>query len=399
MRSCISSKDSKRQQQRMRDFAIERFYAKHEFSAPYQLSCSDCEPLKMSEALEIVKSNEKCNKLWNNLSLSYTETEGHPTLREKIAKTYNSVVNPEDILVVVPEEGIYCFMKTFLKPNDEVIVTWPAYQSLHEVARSIGCKIVQWEFEIQNNPKTGFGEPVFNLETFKSLVTSKTSLIVINFPHNPTGFIPSLQNAKKIVEICNKNSIFLFSDEIYHPLVTNEEFRIPSFATLYKNCVVLSGFSKTMNMPGIRLGWLVIKDEALLKKVVSYKDYTTICPPAPSEILGIAALKAREELVSKNQELINSNLAFLKNFCKETNLFEFYQPRGGSILFPKMLVDDVDTYCETLIKEKGVVIVTESVFTGNEEQATRKSSRVRLGLGRKDFKEVLLKLKISENTQ
>ena len=89
-------------------FKLERYFAKHEFSAPYLMSCSDCEPLRLKALLSF--SDKKSLTLWNKLKLGYTESQGHPFLREEVAKLYTDI-GPEDVLVLIPEEGIFIVMK------------------------------------------------------------------------------------------------------------------------------------------------------------------------------------------------------------------------------------------------------------------------------------------------
>ncbi|MFP4018993.1 MAG: aminotransferase class I/II-fold pyridoxal phosphate-dependent enzyme, partial [Bacteroidales bacterium] len=123
-------------------FKLERYFAKYEFSSPYLLSCSDCEPLSLRELLSLADGESM--KYWNLLNLGYTESQGNPVLRDEITKLYNGV-NSDDIAIMAPEEGIFIAMNVLLEKGDEVIVTYPGYQSLYEVARSIGCRIKKWE--------------------------------------------------------------------------------------------------------------------------------------------------------------------------------------------------------------------------------------------------------------
>ena len=122
-------------------FKLERYFAKYEFSAPYLLCSSDCEALTMDELT--IMSDSDSLQLWYDLKLAYTESQGHPVLREEISQLYTSI-KPEDLLVLTPEEGIYIAMNTLLNKGDHVITTFPAYQSLYEIANSIGCELSQW---------------------------------------------------------------------------------------------------------------------------------------------------------------------------------------------------------------------------------------------------------------
>ena len=126
---------------KMTPFALERYYAKHEFSARYMLSSSDCEALSMSELVGM--ADIETRQLWGELKLGYTETPGHPLLRQEISKLYEHI-DTQGILVMAPQEGIFLLMHALLEPGNHVICTAPAYQSLHEVARSIGCQVSSW---------------------------------------------------------------------------------------------------------------------------------------------------------------------------------------------------------------------------------------------------------------
>ena len=110
-------------------FKLERYFDKYEFSAPYLLSSSDCEPLLLNELLAL--ADEKGKHEWDILKLGYTESQGDPNLRNEIVKLYSTIA-PEDILALVPEEGIFIAMNVLLDKGDHVITTFPGYQSLYQ---------------------------------------------------------------------------------------------------------------------------------------------------------------------------------------------------------------------------------------------------------------------------
>ena len=165
----------------MRDiqpFALERYFDKYEFSARYLLSCSDCEPYTLASLLAL--ADEDSLGLWNNLTLAYTHTSGHPALREAVAAGYRSI-EPENVLITVPEEGIFLSMQAMVRPGDHVICTYPGYQSLYELARAMGCEVSLWH--IQESPNWHF-----DLGDLETMLRPDTRLVLVNFPHNPTGF-------------------------------------------------------------------------------------------------------------------------------------------------------------------------------------------------------------------
>src|SRR3989304_3559690 len=182
----------------LNQFKLERYFAEYEFKVKYLLSPSDCESLSLSELLQLADADSL--KLWEELRLGYTESQGHPDLRAEVARLYPPL-SPEGVMIAVPEEAIFIAMHTLLSPGDQVIAVFPAYQSLYEIARAIGCQVTPWKFELN----TGGGW--LGLDYFESKITDQTRLIVLNFPHNPTGYLPAHAELERIVELARPRGI------------------------------------------------------------------------------------------------------------------------------------------------------------------------------------------------
>ena len=127
-----------------RPFLLERYFGIHEFTAKVLLSSSDVESLSVREVLEMSAGDAEAMALWNDLSLGYTESQGHPLPLREIAATYGPNIDPSHILEIAPEEGIFIAMSAIVTAGDNVVVTWPAYQSLFEVAQARGATIRKW---------------------------------------------------------------------------------------------------------------------------------------------------------------------------------------------------------------------------------------------------------------
>ncbi len=132
---------------KIKPFKLERYFAEYEFSVKYLLSSSDCDGLKQAELLKLADTETR--KLWDNLTLGYTESLGHPLLREEVAGMYQGI-SVNDCLIITPEEGIFIAMNAILGKGDHVICTFPGYQSLYQIAESIGCEITKWKPEEEN---------------------------------------------------------------------------------------------------------------------------------------------------------------------------------------------------------------------------------------------------------
>jgi aspartate/methionine/tyrosine aminotransferase len=159
---------------------------------------------------------------------------------------------------------------------------------------------------------------------------------------------------------------------------------LPSLIDVYDGAIVLSGLSKTFSLPGLRIGWLATKDRKLLDQFAGLKDYTTICSSAPSEILGIIALRAADAIVRRNLRLVAGNLIAAERFCaRHPGLFAWIPPLAGSVAFPRFLADQsVKEFCADVLRHRSVMIVPGDVF-GWE------GNHFRMGLGRVNFPQAL----------
>jgi aspartate/methionine/tyrosine aminotransferase len=355
-------------------FALERFFAKHEFSARYLLSSSDCEAVSMQDLLAL--ANPTLMKHWEELKLGYTETHGHPLLRKTIAEIYDGI-DSDDIIVLAPEEGIFLLMHAILEPGDHVVVTFPGYQSLYEVCRSIGCQVSTWE----PDEKKGWH---FDLRQLEAKLRSDTRIVVVNFPHNPTGAVPSRDDFVALIGLLKDRGIFMFSDEMYRFLEIEPESTLPSACELYQKAFSLFGLSKTFGMPGLRIGWLASHDQETLSQVSILKDYTTICSSAPSEVLAIIALQNMDVIIDQQLALVHRNLKTLSEFFRHyQEFFDWNQPAGGSICFPRILnIPDTYDFCEQLVKDTGIMLAPSRILQFGDHH-------VRIGFGRQNLPEVL----------
>lgn len=363
---------------KLKPFKLERYFAKYEFSAKYLLSSSDCDGLVQSELLGM--ADDEAKQMWDELALGYTESLGHPLLRNEIAKIYQGI-SAEDCLIVAPEEGIFIALNTILKKGDHVICTFPGYQSLYEIAEALGCEVTKWKPEEEN----GWG---FNPDFLEQNIKSNTKLVVVNFPHNPTGHLASKEDFRRIVDLVKKHNLYLFSDEMYRFLEFDSADRLPSACEEYDKAVSLFGMSKTFGMAGARIGWVITKNNDLYNQMATFKDYTTICSSAPSEILSIIALRAREKIIDNHLRKIKRNLGLLDNFFEEfKDKFEWVKPKAGTIGFPK-LKGNIDSFkfCQDVIKKANIMLLPSAVYDYD-------NTHFRIGFGRENMPEALEQFK------
>ena len=364
---------------RIADFALERFFARWEFAVEHLLCASDVQAYPMAELLAL--ADDETRALWDGLELGYTESSGHPLLRREIASLYETVDADEVLTFAGAEEAVFCLMSALCGPGDHVIVTWPGYQSLYEVARAAGAEVTLHELH-----ETGGW--AIDLDLLRSQVTPATSLIVVNLPHNPTGMLAGRATFEAVVSIAAEAGAHLLVDEVYRGLEIDPTDRLPTGADAGSLGISLGVMSKTYALPGLRIGWLASHDRELLDRVAAFKDYTTICSSAPSEILAIIALRARDRVLARSRAIVAANLDLLDAFFDEwVDRFTWVRPRGGSIGYPRLTVPGVriDDWAAELVEAEGVLLLPGSQFGHG-------GNHFRLGFGRTDLPEALARV-------
>lgn len=328
----------------------------------------------MEELLSLESESENNLK---NLRLGYTKSQGNHVLREQISNLYENT-EPEDILFFSgAEEGIFVFMNILLKKGDHIIVQYPAYQSLLSIADSIGCEITKWFMDEKNDWD-------IDLNLLKQNIKKNTKLIVINCPHNPTGYLMSKDKFGEIIEIANKHNIRIFSDEVYRLLEYNENDRLPNICDCYNKGISLGVMSKAFGLPGLRIGWIATKNSSFIKKLMSFKNYTTICNSAPSEFFSILALRNKEVILKRNLKIIKENMKILSSFFnKRKSQFSWIKPIAGSIAFPMTkFTENIEDFCYKLFKYRGVLLLPGTKYDFDDKH-------FRIGFGRKNMPQEL----------
>ena len=360
---------------RIADFALERYLARWEFAVEHVLGASDVEGWSMAELLDL--ADDVTRPMWDGLRLGYTESTGHPLLRAEIAKLYESI-SADDVLVFAgAEEAVFCLFETSVEPGDHVIVTWPGYQSLYEVARAAGAHVGLHALREDD----GWSLDIDRLiRSFRP----ETRLVVVNAPHNPTGMLPSEEEWRHLASACAEAGIRLVADEVYRFLEHDGVATLPAGADLDERAISIGVMSKSFALAGLRIGWLATRDRAVLDRCARMKDYTTICSSAPSEVLALIGLRARERVLARSREIVAANLPVLDRFFeRHADAVSWVRPRGGSIAFPRLVPrglagSSADQFAAALVEKTGVLILPSSTFGFGD-------SHFRVGLGRTDL--------------
>jgi aspartate/methionine/tyrosine aminotransferase len=354
------------------DFKLETYLAKWEFAARYHMTASDMESMTVTELLAMASPEDRA--AFDQMRLGYIEATGMPSLRAAIAGTYAGLA-PEDVLAFAgAEEGIFCAMHALLDKDSHAVIVTPNYQSSETLPLSI-CATTGVALRERENWALDVDELHVALRPY-------TKLILINFPHNPTGKVIDRATFDAVVTLCRERGIYLFSDEVYRGLERRPELQLPQAAEVYERGLSLNVMSKAYGLPGLRVGWIAARDRALLSRMERIKHYLSICNAGPSEHLAVIGLKARERILARNLALIERNLESVNDFFAEFGeLFDWQVPDGGCIGFPRYKgKDGVESFCKRLAEEIGVVLLPSSIY--HSALTPTPSDRFRIGFGR-----------------
>ncbi len=351
----------------VRDFELKRFFNDGSASAARaNLSPSFAEPLSTAELLAF---EPDAAAHLTRLPLSYTGMHGGLELRAEIANQYRQL-GPEAIIATCgADDALSLLFMALVGAGDHVIVQSPIYQALTSVAAWCGAETTLWPASERDAWRP-------QLENLRRLLRPTTRLIVVNFPHSPTGFVPDQDYLEQLSSLADDAGITVICDEIYRGLPLTDAGEPPSLADLSRRAVVLNSISKVYGLPGLRVGWVATRNEEALVNVKRLRMHFNSFVGAPSEFLATLALRQTERILGRNLALAKNNLAQLQRFLTQhPDLFSCHDPRGGVVVFPRWLGEESTTVLsERLLREAGLLLAPSAYFAAGERH-------VRIGFG------------------
>jgi aspartate/methionine/tyrosine aminotransferase len=332
-------------------FEMERWQSTWENQVEYNLSESGVHPLRLDE----IVGDDSVELL--NQTLGYTQSNGTEELRGLIAGLYTGS-DFDDLLVTNgSSEANFVTLFSFLERGADVAVMLPNYMQVWGLAKTFQAKVRPfWLRERQ-------GRWALDKESLRKSVSNRTKLIAVCNPNNPTGNVMDEDEMDLICKIARKVGAWVLSDEVYSGTELDGD-ETQSFWGKYNKSIVTSGLSKAYGLPGLRIGWVVAKDQA--SKLWAYHDYTTIAPSAISDYLARKALQpqTRARLLTRTRSILHSNLPILTRWVeRHRNYLSFIAPRAGAIAYPRYSLKINSTKLATrLLTEKSTLIVPGDHF-------------------------------------
>jgi aminotransferase len=292
----------------------------------------------------------------------YADDSGLPKLRQEIAKyvkrRYDLTYDPEgEILVSVgASEAIDLVLRAFLNDGDEVIIPQPAYNSYGPVVTLCGGTVTpvsleeKYKFRLQK-------------EELQKAITPASKLLILNYPHNPTGAIMEKGDLQKIAEVCIENDLYVISDEIYSELTYGKKhISIASLPGMKERTIVVSGFSKAFAMTGWRLGYLLAPKE-VIARIRKIHQYCVLAAPTVSQYAAVEALQNGQSDTDMMRDAYNERRRYLIKALQDIGL-DCFVPEGAFYVFPciKKTGFTSDEFVDKLFKEEKLLLISGTGF-------------------------------------
>ena len=301
----------------------------------------------------------------------YTSNAGMTDLRTEITnylkRRFNLEYSPKDEVVVTVggSEAIDIAMRTILEPGDEVILPIPSFVCYEPIAEMIGAKVVHIETKLENKFK-------ITPEELRAAITSKTKMLILPFPNNPTGAILTRDELEALAEILRGTNICVLSDEIYAELTYGKRHvSIAELDGMRERTVIASGFSKAYAMTGWRLGYICAPRELAIQ-MLKVHQFAIMCAPTMSQFAAIEALKNGDDDVEMMRAEYNRRRVFILEGLRKIGI-ECFEPEGAFYIYPNIAPFGLSSeeFCERLLYEQKCAIVPGTAFGENGDGFAR----------------------------
>lgn len=330
---------------------LEKWMRRYYFDTDLDLGSSGVQSFSLAELRQLLAISQ--HEL-DAIVFDDSRTLGDPQLRRAIAAQYG--VDPEQVMATNGStEANYLIMNALLRPNDEVIVLDPLYQQLYGVAQAIGCQLRAWRLR----PQEGFVPYISDL---RHLISRRTRMVIVNFPHNPTGASISLKQQHELIDIVADAGAYLIWDGAFADMVY-EGAPLPIPNHRYDRCVSFGTLSKAYGLAGLRLGWCIAAPD-VLARCERLRDYVSLALSPLVELIARRAIENSSLLVNIRLEQLRQNLAIVDAWIAEQDgQVAWARPLGGACGFVQLpSVSNTDGFCKQLADQFRVLLVPGSCF-------------------------------------
>ncbi|ASD66621.1 aminotransferase class I/II-fold pyridoxal phosphate-dependent enzyme [Pseudoalteromonas piscicida] len=278
------------------------------------------------------------------------------------------------------QEAIFTTMAQLLNPQDEVVVCTPSYPSLAKLPTQFGAIVNTVPLQEENDWQ-------FDIERLKDAVTAKTKLIIVNVPHNPTGACLTDKEVGQIQLLAEQCGAYILSDEV-SAQSCDDDSAVSGRFSAYPRSITLGVLSKSMGLPGIRVGWAICGSKALADTLLAGKSYLSICGSKVDDLLATTALQHSETILAHNAKVIANNVQLMREFVSlYSQKVTWVEPQGGVLSLLRInAVTDSFKWSRQFSEASKTLLLPAKLFLLQSE------CHFRLGTGKRNFAEGLARL-------
>lgn len=327
-------------------FKIEEWMNRYEAGALYDLTTTCIKPLTINELLYSIGDLHD----YKEIPLNYGDITGSERLKNNIQSLYSNQ-NLNNITVTHGAIGAnQLVFYSLLEAGDEVVCVVPTYQQHYSIPESIGANVKLYFLKEENNWLP-------TIEDLEEVITTKTKLLCLNNPNNPTGSVIPNWLLEDIAELAKQKNIWILSDEVYRGLnMIGNPYSI-SIADFYEKGISVGSMSKTYSLPGLRLGWVCARED-LINEINHQRQYNTISVGILDDYFASVALENRGWIQERNFNILQAGMNSFTDWLTKEDLVECVIPNGGTTALVKYKKDMPSReLCRRLQNRTGVALL------------------------------------------
>jgi aspartate/methionine/tyrosine aminotransferase len=334
----------------LKPFLLDIWLDAHEHDIEFNLAASTGPSWSLIEILDL--GTEADRESFLNHKLVYGRPAGSDRLRAAIAEMQGVDFDAVQI-VTGASEALLVLMWLAAEPGANVVLPQPGFATFSALPESLGIETRFYTVRKEN----GFA---IDIEEIKKLTDRNTKLVLINSPHNPTGAVISDADLDSLHEHTSSRGIQLVSDEVYHPIYHSQPSRS---ASRLPHATVIHDFSKAFPLSGVRGGWMIDHDPERRNRYWNARAYFSITNNSPGEILAEIAVRHRDTVLGRTQQIATDNLRLLEVFlAQHRDTLGWIRPSGGMTAFPWLLSgENSRAFCQAAA-DRGVLLAPGDCF-------------------------------------
>ena len=334
----------------LKPFLLDIWLDQYEHDIEFNLAASNGPSWTVNDILDLA-DEETCHRFLNH-KLAYSHPAGADGLREAIAEMERVPVETVQI-VTGASEALVVLMWLATEPGANVIIPLPGFATFSALPQSLGLETRFYRVHREN----GFR---IDPDEIKRLADANTKLILLNSPHHPTGATISDAEMEALHDFAAERGIQFVSEEVYHPIYhgrqTQSAARLP-------HATVVNDLSKAFSIPGVRTGWIIEHDARRRQQYWTARAYFSVSNTTTGEILSEIAVRKRDVVLGKTQEVSTRNLKFLECLMADhRDVLGWIPPQGGMTAFPWLgSAENARPFCQAAA-ERGILLVPGDCF-------------------------------------